>query len=95
VFYLVHQPILFGFFQALSLVAQPAPDERLFVRQCAQQCVNDGVGEEICESSCACVIVRSKKDGLWIALARDRLTPEQKTTIHNEAIACYADAKGR
>jgi uncharacterized membrane protein len=94
-FYLIHQPVLFGVFSALSLVAQPAPDEKLFTRQCAQQCVNDGAGEEICESSCACVIASSKKDGLWLPLARDRLTPEQKTIVHNEAIACYAAAAGK
>jgi uncharacterized membrane protein len=94
-FYLIHQPVLFGFFSLLSLVAQPAPDERLFTRQCAQQCVNDGAGAEICESSCACVIASSKKDGLWLPLARDRLTPEQKTIVHNEAIACYAAAAGK
>jgi uncharacterized membrane protein len=94
-FYLIHQPILFGFFSALSLVAQPAPDEKLFVRQCAQQCVNDGAEEQICESSCACVIASSKKDGLWLALARDRLTPDQKAIVHNEAIACYAAATGK
>ncbi len=94
-FYLIHQPVLFGFFSLVSLVAQPAPDEKLFTRQCARQCVNDGAEAAICESSCACVIASSKKDGLWLALARDRLTPEQKSTIHNEAIACYAAATGK
>ena len=94
-FYLIHQPILFGFFSLLSLVILPAPDEKLFVRQCAQQCVNGGAGAEICKSSCACVMASSKKDGLWLALAHDRLTLEQKTTVHNEAIACYAAATGK
>ncbi len=91
-FYLVHQPLLFGFFTLLGLVATPAPDAGDFVRQCAVQCVNEGVEAEICEKSCTCVVEKAKNAGLWNNLARGRLTEPEKSTVHDEAIACYAEA---
>ncbi len=63
-FYLVHQPLLFGLFTAIGLVVAPPPDARIFLRQCAVQCVNDGAAADICEQSCACVMNRAQKDGV-------------------------------
>lgn len=94
-FYLIHQPLLFGLFSLLGLFVTPNPDARLFLRQCAVQCVNQGVEAGICENSCACVVARAKKAGLWLALAQDRLTPQQKSAVHDEAVACYAEASGK
>ncbi len=94
-FYLIHQPLLFGFFTLLGLVATPSPDARDFVRQCAVQCVNEGVEAEICEKSCACVVEKAKGAGLWNKLAQDKLTPPQKSVVHDAAMACYAEAMGK
>jgi uncharacterized membrane protein len=91
-FYLIHQPILFGVFTLLSLVVTPPPDERAFLRTCAVNCVNQGVEAALCESACACVITRAQKQGFWLEMARDRLTPQQKSEAHDIAAACYADA---
>ncbi len=94
-FYLVHQPVLFGLFTALSLVVAPPPDAGLFLRQCAVQCVDDGAAADLCEKSCACVMDRAKKDGLWSELAQNRLTRPQKERVHDAAVACYAGAVGK
>jgi uncharacterized membrane protein len=91
-FYLIHQPILFGFFTLLSLVVTPTPDEKAFLRSCSVNCINQGVEAGLCESSCACVIARAQKQGFWLEMARDRLTPQQKSEAHDIAVACYADA---
>jgi uncharacterized membrane protein len=91
-FYLIHQPILFGFFTLLSLVVTPPPDENAFLHACAVNCINQGVEAGLCESSCACVITRAQKQGFWLEMARDRLTPQQKSEAHDIAVACYADA---
>lgn len=94
-FYLIHQPLLFALFTAVGLVVAPPPDAKLFLRQCAVQCVNDGAAADICEKSCSCVMERARKDGLWTALARNQLSPRQKSTVHDEAVACYAESAGR
>jgi uncharacterized membrane protein len=91
-FYLIHQPILFGALALLSLVVTPPPDEKAFLRSCAVNCVNQGVDADLCETSCACVITRAQKQGFWLEMAQDRLTPQQKSAAHDIAVACYADA---
>jgi uncharacterized membrane protein len=94
-FYLIHQPLLFGFFTLLALFVTPTPDARPFQRQCAVQCVNAGAAADLCEKSCACVVARAKSAGLWNGLARDRLTEPEKSFIHDAAMACYADSAGK
>jgi uncharacterized membrane protein len=91
-FYLIHQPLLFGAFTLLSLVVTPQSDEKAFLRSCAVKCINQGVGAALCENACACVITRAQKQGFWLEMARDRLTPQQKSEAHDIAVACYADA---
>jgi uncharacterized membrane protein len=91
-FYLIHQPLLFGAFTLLSLVVTPAPDERAFLRSCAVKCMNQGVEAALCENACACVIARVQEQGFWLEMARDRLTPRQRSEAHDIAVACYADA---
>jgi uncharacterized membrane protein len=94
-FYLIHQPVLFGFFTLLGLFVAPAPDARLFQSQCAVQCVNSGAPADLCERSCGCVVDRAKSAGMWDRLARDRLTEAEKNIIHDVAMACYADSAGK
>ena len=91
-FYLIHQPLLFGAFTLLSLVVTPPPDEKAFLRSCAVKCINQGVEAALCENACACVITRVQKQGFWLEMAGDRLTPQQKSEAHDIAVACYADA---
>jgi uncharacterized membrane protein len=91
-FYLIHQPLLFGAFTLVSLVITPPPDEKAFLRSCAVKCINQGVEAALCENACACVVTRVQKQGFWLEMARDRLTPQQKSEAHDIAVACYADA---
>ena len=94
-FYLIHQPVLFGLFTALSLVAAPPPDANAFRRECAVNCVNQGVEAGVCEKSCDCLMEHAKAQGFWLAMARNEMTPSQKGQAHDEAVACYADAAGK
>jgi uncharacterized membrane protein len=91
-FYLIHQPILFGFFTLVTLVVPPAPDDGVFLRACAVQCVNQGAEADLCEKSCACVVARAKKQGFWRELAQGEATPQVKSQTHDAAVACYADS---
>ncbi len=77
-FYLIHQPILFGCFTALSLFAAPPIDAGVFLRECAVNCVNQGVEAGLCEKSCACLIDRAKAQGFWEDMARDRMNAAAK-----------------
>lgn len=91
-FYLIHQPVLFGLFTLLALIAPPAPDEGPFLRACAVQCLNQGAESGLCEKSCACLVARAKEQGFWRELAEDRATPQAKAQTHDAAVACYADS---
>ena len=94
-FYLIHQPVLFGFFTALGLVAAPPPEAGAFLRECAVNCVNQGVEAGLCEKSCGCLIDHAKAQGFWEAMARDRMNAAQKGQAHDEAVSCYAEAAGK
>jgi uncharacterized membrane protein len=52
--YLLHQPLLFGLFTALLIVAPPAPDTRDFIAACERSCVDEGSTQAYCHSFCVC-----------------------------------------
>jgi uncharacterized membrane protein len=91
-FYLIHQPVLFGFFELLALVVAPTPDAGAFMRACAVQCVNQGAEAGLCEKSCACLVTRAKEQGFWRELAQGQASPLVKAQTHDAAVACYADS---
>jgi uncharacterized membrane protein len=91
-FYLIHQPMLFGLFALLAIVAPPAPNAGPFVRACAVQCVNQGVDAGLCEKTCACVVAHAKQQGFWGELARGGADSQVKAQTHDAAVACYADS---
>jgi uncharacterized membrane protein len=93
-FYLIHQPLLFGFFSLLALFVVSPVQESNFVRQCAAQCFQDAGEAELCKKTCACTVVRAKAGGYWPRMARDDLTPAQKILAHDAIMACFGDNHG-
>jgi uncharacterized membrane protein len=52
--YLLHQPLLFGLFSALVLVAPPTADRVSFIAACEKRCVANGEDKESCHDLCVC-----------------------------------------
>jgi uncharacterized membrane protein len=90
-FYLIHQPLLFGFFSLLALFVVAPARETSFIGQCAAQCFEDTREVELCQRTCACTVVHAKADGYWPRMARDDLTPAQKIQAHDAIMACFGD----
>lgn len=94
-FYLIHQPILFGFFSLLALFAVSPAHEALFIGQCVSQCVGETLEPDACQRTCVCTVDRAKARGVWPAMARDALSPDQKRQTHDDIMACFAASKIR
>jgi uncharacterized membrane protein len=90
-FYLIHQPLLFGFFSLLALFVVAPARETSFIGQCAAQCFEDTREVELCQRTCACTVAHAKADGYWPRMARDELTPAQKIQAHDAIMACFGD----
>jgi uncharacterized membrane protein len=95
VFYLVHQPLLFGFFALLALFAVSPGQERLFVRQCAEQCFREAAEPDLCDCTCTCSVARAQAGGYWTEMNRDSLTDAQKARAHDDIVACFGDSRAR
>jgi uncharacterized membrane protein len=93
-FYLIHQPLLFGFFSLLALFVVAPARETSFIGQCAAQCFEDTREVELCQRTCACTVAHAKADGYWPRMARDDLTPAQKIQAHDAIMACFGDNRG-
>lgn len=52
--YLLHQPLLFGLFSALVLVAPPTADRASFIAACEKRCLTNGEDKESCHDLCVC-----------------------------------------
>lgn len=92
-FYLVHQPVFYGAFALLALFVVSPWQERLFLGQCAEQCVREADQPELCQTTCACVVSRAKAAGFWPRLAGNDLTPDQQMQAHDAIVACFGDAR--
>ncbi|WP_296715384.1 heparan-alpha-glucosaminide N-acetyltransferase [Rhodoblastus sp.] len=90
-FYLIHQPLLFGFFSLLALFVVAPARETGFIGQCFAQCFEDTHEAELCQKTCVCTVAHAKADGYWPRMARDDLTPAQKTQAHDAIMACFGD----
>ena len=52
--YLLHQPLLFGLFSALAIVAPPPTDRASFIAACEKRCIANGEDKESCHDLCVC-----------------------------------------
>jgi uncharacterized membrane protein len=54
IIYLAHQPLLFGFFTALAVVAPPPGDSASFIAACERRCADEGGETQACRAICGC-----------------------------------------
>jgi len=90
-FYLLHQPILFGgLFLITSIIApQPSADERAYMQACQQQCESRGHDQAYCLKTCSCVADGLKTSGLWVqGLSGGGFTPRQSQEMEQIAAQC-------
>jgi uncharacterized membrane protein len=52
--YLLHQPLLFGLFSALAIVAPSPTDRASFIAACEKRCIANGEDKESCHDLCVC-----------------------------------------
>ena len=93
-FYLVHQPVLFGLVYLLSLVAPaPKPDPTVgYLRQCQAACVQSG-SEALCRSFCQCTLDQLKAQKLFEPLQSGAIQANNNEQIQRIAIQCSAQAQ--
>jgi uncharacterized membrane protein len=94
IFYLVHQPLLFGLVYLLSLAAPPPPpDPDLgYLRQCQASCTQSG-GEALCRSFCQCTLDRMKSQNLLSQLETGAIKADSDARITRIAIQCSEQAQ--
>ncbi|MDE1992086.1 MAG: DUF1624 domain-containing protein [Rhizobiaceae bacterium] len=94
IFYLLHQPILFGLVYLLSLVA-PAPPPDLtagYMRQCQASCVKSGT-ETMCHSFCQCTLDQMQSQNLFSALESGAIKADSDERINRIALQCSEQAQ--
>ncbi|MBO9098486.1 MULTISPECIES: heparan-alpha-glucosaminide N-acetyltransferase [unclassified Rhizobium] len=93
-FYLLHQPILFGLVYLLSLVAPaPKPDPAVgYLRQCQATCTQSA-GEALCRSFCQCTLTRMKAQSLFEPLQSGAIQADQNDQIQRIAVQCTEQAQ--
>jgi uncharacterized membrane protein len=88
-FYLLHQPILFGSVWALvTLGLVPDGTDRAFVEQCTASCsiARDG---PTCERICGCTLKAMRADGAWERLLDAPQDPALNATLNERYAACF------
>lgn len=98
IFYLVHQPILYG---SLSLLvglfpAQPPAltDATEFAQSCQSTCTASGTPEAYCTAYCACTLDAIEQGNLWDALGAEVQTEAQQSQTSQVINLCRAMAEG-
>jgi len=91
--YLAHQPILLGvLFPVAKLVGpHPAAEAAGFMRACQASCRDGGRGADECRRGCACVVHRSKTQGLWAGVLSGEMTPDDTLRVQALANRCFLD----
>jgi uncharacterized membrane protein len=95
VFYLVHQPILFGLLWAI--VTATGLDERhareAYIAACPSACVARGGDATICGKACACVADRAEAAGLSLSAARVEAGGELQKRLRDVVETCSLEAR--
>ncbi|MFS8116390.1 DUF1624 domain-containing protein [Rhizobium jaguaris] len=94
IFYLVHQPVLFGLVYLLSLVAPaPPPDPTLtYMRQCRASCVRSG-SETMCRSFCQCTLDKLQAQNLFSPLESGEIKADSDERVNRIALQCSEQAQ--
>ncbi|MEX6507482.1 heparan-alpha-glucosaminide N-acetyltransferase [Jiella sp. M17.18] len=91
IFYLLHQPILFGLVWGLTQVAPPDLD-RVFASQCMSACIGQRP-EAFCQRYCACARDDLKAQNLFVTLMEGDVGKEDMTRIRQVTNLCSFKAQ--
>ena len=92
-FYLVHQPLLYGLAVGLAAVlpADPAVQRASFIGDCRLECTRQGADADVCERFCGCVAASVDDTGIWTVRSSD---PSFEPLLSTAVQACGAPAAG-
>lgn len=85
-FYLLHQPILFGLVAGYATVFPP-DQTALFASSCRHEC-RATLDETACEAYCACVQTRLQADGLLGRLLKEATDDRENARIRRTVLQC-------
>ncbi len=86
IFYLVHQPVLYGLVYVASLVVPPNPAPA-YLSGCQATCEQtDEAG--FCRSYCACTLDALEQEGLLAPLMRNQTTDKDAVALGRIAMSC-------
>lgn len=88
--YLVHQPILFGFFFVVANVLLPGTAEKAARADCQDSCVAQGLSAGECEAYCRCAFDEAKSAGLLSNYLANKSTDEELGKLRGTFLACQA-----
>ena len=86
VFYLLHQPILFGLVYAATLVVPPDPSPA-YISSCQASCERTD-DAAFCASYCACTLDTLKEEGLLGPLMRNQTTEQDAVALGRISMMC-------
>jgi uncharacterized membrane protein len=94
IFYLIHQPLLFGLVYLLSVVVPaPKPDPiQSYLRQCSATCSNSGT-EALCKSFCQCTLDKLQAQQLFEPMMSGAIRADDNEQINKIAIQCTSEAE--
>ncbi|MGY5776861.1 heparan-alpha-glucosaminide N-acetyltransferase [Rhizobium sp. LEGMi135b] len=94
IFYLIHQPVLFGLVYLLSLVAPAPPQDPTvgYVRQCVASCTQSG-SEAMCRSFCQCTLDKLQAQNLFKSLESGAIKADSDERVSRIAIQCTDEAQ--
>ncbi|WP_073832996.1 heparan-alpha-glucosaminide N-acetyltransferase [Pseudovibrio exalbescens] len=88
-FYLVHQPVLFGALWTLvALGMLPDREELAFQRSCVAACEASAT-QTHCEAVCACTKSALQAEGMWQQAVTTQPDPEMRTRIQQTYRTCF------
>lgn len=92
-FYLVHQPLLYGLAVGLATVlpVDPAVQRASFIGDCRLECTRQGADADVCERFCGCVAASVDDTGIWNQRSSD---PSFEPLLSTAVQACGAPAAG-
>ncbi|MGN6775779.1 DUF1624 domain-containing protein [Rhizobium sp.] len=94
IFYLVHQPVLFGLVYLLSLVAPAPPQDATagYIGQCVASCTRSG-SEAMCRSFCQCTLDKLQTQNLFKPLESGAIKADTDERVSRIAIQCTDEAQ--
>ncbi|MDK4714147.1 DUF1624 domain-containing protein [Rhizobium sp. CNPSo 4039] len=94
IFYLLHQPLLFGLVYLLSLVAPTPPQDASvgYIRQCVASCTRSG-SESMCRSFCQCTLDKLQAQNLFKPLESGAIKADSDERVSRIAIQCTDEAQ--